>query len=117
MSLFRLPAPPCAATAGARSAIVASTRGQAASGLRGASYGHLRVRTNLLVLRLHSPAADERPLAGNSKPGMLLCSKFRLGALGSNLTKWKGLTTKSMTRMNSAVKDLFVGNILNFGNS
>ena len=33
--------------------------------------------------------------------------------LGLNLTKWNGLTAKSVTQMNSADKDLFTVNLLN----
>jgi len=41
----------------------AGVRGQAASGLLRGSYGHLRVRTNPLVLRRRPIAADDPPPA------------------------------------------------------
>ena len=54
-------------------------RGQAASGLRGATCGHLRVCTNLLVLPHHSPAAaGPSPATTGRFPGVL-CSSSRQG--------------------------------------
>ena len=78
-----------------------------ASGCRG------RATSGRLLLRRPFSTADKPPSAGNSKPGMLLCSKFRPGASGSNLKKRRGLTAKSVTQMNSADKDLFAVNLLN----
>jgi len=54
-------------------------RGQAASGLLRASYGHLRVRTNPLVLRRRPIVADEPPPAGFNEVQCILCSKSRQG--------------------------------------
>ena len=74
------------------SPLTAGARGRATSGRLLAINDHQRVRAGTLLLRRPFSAADEPPSAGNSKPGRLLCSKFRPGVSGSNLTKWKGLT-------------------------
>ena len=74
------------------SPLTAGARGRATSGRLLAISDHQRVRAGTLLLRRPFSADDEPPSAGNSKPGRLLCSKFRPGVSGSNLTKWKGLT-------------------------
>ena len=74
------------------SPLTASARGRATLGRLPAISDHQRVRAGTLLLSRPFSAADEPPSAGNSKPGRLLCSKFRPGVSGSNLTKWKGLT-------------------------
>ena len=74
------------------SPLTAGARGRATSGRLPAISDHQRVRAGTLLLRRPFSADDEPPSAGNSKPGRLLCSKFRPGVSGSNLTKWKGLT-------------------------
>ena len=97
--------PPSPPTAGAH--------GRATSGRLPAIRDHQRARAGPLVLSHHSPAATgPSPAATGRFPG-LLCSQLRPGASGSNLIKGRGLTTKTVTQMNSADKDLFAVNLLN----
>ena len=85
------PADPAAAAAGEAAAAVAGSRGQAASGLRGASCGHLQVRTNLLVLPHHSPAtAGPSPAVTGQFPDVL-CFNLAWRTSGSNSSKGEGL--------------------------
>ena len=67
-SLSRLPPPPCAAAAGAHPAVIASTRGQAASGHHEASCGYPWGHMGPLVLRRHSTVADTPPPASSTRP-------------------------------------------------
>jgi len=84
------PADPAAAAAGEAAAAVAGSRGQAASGFREASCGHLQVRTNLLVLPHHSPAAGEPSPAATGRFSGLLCSQLATGTSGLNSMKLEG---------------------------
>ena len=84
--------------AGATVAQAVGVRGQAASGLRGASCGHLRLCTNLLVLPHQSPAAaSPSPAATGRFPGVL-CFKFASGTPCKNSTKGRGLTATCRLR-------------------
>ena len=73
----------------------AGVRGQATSGLLGASCGHLRVRVDPLVLPRPS-AADGMASSGRSSDSpAILCSKFASGTSRDNSTKVKGLAAMS----------------------
>ena len=89
--LLAKPANPAAAASREAAAAVAGSRGQAASGLRGASCGHLQVRTNLLVLPHHSPAtAGPSPAVTGQFPDVL-CFNLAWRTSGSNSSKGEGL--------------------------